>query len=390
MIDSTGQKFYMWQNGMCITYLTKFNQMEGFLIENGYIPTQDMHEADIVILGACASFLPYFDTYKERLSMTHPRQAVVVYGCIPIVDPKFFKATAPEIALFIPPKTPERIAEIVPNQKIAWKDIEISSVFRRADYTHYDPRKRFIVIQEGCNEKCIHCPHRVAIGKEKSYPREKIISQIKRDVLNSGTRTFVLEGENSGAWGQDLKPRLTYKDLLEDILAITGSCDIHLSNISPKWLLHYGEAFMHPRITNIKIPIQTVSSRLLSLMGRDPCVRQTAQLLKKMRKANNKLILRTEIIIGYPTSTDEELIDTMEFVSEHFHKVACFSFDYHPHTEIASREIPLLPDDVVKDHIHKAMAFFSGKRNIEAVFDDRGKLCAEITGKGAYPRLAVK
>lgn len=381
VINNIGQKFYMWQKGMCITYLVKFRQMEQFLIKNGYIPTEDIYDADMVVVGACASFLPYFDAYKERVSMISSQQTLVVYGCIPIVDKKFFKDTTPNIALFIPPKSPERIAEIISHPKVAWEDIAVSSIFRKADYSQCDPGKRFIVIQEGCNEKCIHCPHRVAIGEEKSYLMEEIISQIKRDLSENKPHTFLLEGENSGAWGQDLTPPMTYAHLLKEVLAVSGSTDIHLSNISPKWFLHYGELFMHPRITNIKVPIQTVSSRLLSLMGRDPCVYETAPLLKKLRKVNDKLVLRTEIIIGYPTSTYAELTDTLEFVSEYFHKVACFSFDYHPHTEIARKRLPLLSEAVMKDHVQKAMSFFSSKHSIEAVFDDRGKICNElITG----------
>ena len=67
------------------------------------------------------------------------------------------------------------------------------------------------------------------------------------------------------------------------------------------------EAFCHPRITDIKIPIQSASPRLLELMGRHPKVLEIERFLKTLRKNNKRLFLRTDLIIGFPTETQEEL-----------------------------------------------------------------------------------
>ncbi len=371
-------KYYMWHNRMCISYLLRLKQMEQFFIANDWQSTDDPSKADYAIIGACAAFLPYFNTYAEKVRTLAPfENKLVVYGCLPIVNREFYRENTPNTALFVPTRYPERIEPVVKELKVRWADIPIPGEFRRCDYTDYDPNKRYILIEEGCTEGCVYCPHKLGTGREKSRPLEEIVSQIRKEV-DEGATIMVLEGNNGGAWGLDLNPVQTYANLLEAVLKIAEGIEIHIGDFAAKWVRHYGDALKHPRITDIKIPIQSVSERLLEQMGRDPYVREMGPLLKELKKGNNRLYFRTEIIIGFPSSTEEELIDTLNFVSEYFDKVSCFSYDFHPHTKIARMGIPFLDDTVVEDRIKLAMEFFQDKPHIVAAFDDRGRICANI------------
>lgn len=361
-------KFYMWQNGLCITYTLRFKQIEQFFIANEWELTTDPAQADYVIIGACASFSPFFDLYEEKIrNLDSINCKIVVYGCLPIVDPEFFRRTTPEVELFIPPRFPEQIEKLIKEPKVCWSDIPTPGEFRIEDYSCFVPNKRYIHIQEGCSEGCVFCPHKLAIGKETSRPMEDIIAQVQRDVAD-GASIIYLEGNNAGSWGLDLTPKKTYADLMKNILKNSGDCEIHVGNFSPRWVREYGEALIHPRITDIKIPIQTTSPRLLKLMGRDPYAKEMDNLLKTLRRGNNRLVLRTEIIIGFPTETEEELLDTLEFVSEHFDKVACYSLDFYLNTKIASMEFPFFDVSVIEKRLQYAMAFFKDKPNIKANF----------------------
>ena len=372
-------KFYMWQNGLCITYTLIFNKINQFLISNGWETTDNIAKADYVIIGACASFLPFFDRYKEKIKEVNKYNAkLIVYGCLPIVDPEFYKAHTPNTAMFIPILNPECIETLINNPTVRWKDIHNPSEFRKQDYTNYVPYRKYVYIQEGCSEGCVFCPHKIAIGKEKSSQMQDIIVQIQK-AITDGAKIVYIEGNNAGSWGLDLKPKQNYKDIIKEIIKKTKGCDVHIGNFAPKWFLKYWKVLQHPRITEMKIPIQSTSHRLLKLMGRECYVKEMSYGLKTLKKKNNNLVLRTEIIVGLPTETKEELVDTLNFVAEHFDKVAIFNFDFHPKTELASMRFPFIDDVEMEKRVRFATDFFKDKPNTIASVDGGGRICAKIT-----------
>lgn len=375
-------RFYMWQNGMCITYLWRFKQIEDFFIANGWELVDNPTQADVIIIGACASFLPFFDKYAEKIKSVVPLgKKLVVYGCLPVINKEFCTNITPNVDLYIPPRYPWRVERLIENPKVCWSEIPVCSQFRKIDYRDYDPGKRYIIIQEGCNEGCIFCPHRLAIGREKSRSIEEILGQVRRDV-DEKARILVLDGNNAGSWGLDLTPKQTYAELLKSVLDISGNCEIYAYDVAPRWICKYEKALKDPRITEMKIPIQTTSFRLLRLMGHpDSYIHQMAPILKALRKRNGCLTLRTEIIIGFPTETEEELLDTLKFVNEYFDRVSCFSFDLHPSTKIAKMKLPFIDDSVIEKRVELAMNFFKDKPHITAVFDSRGRICANVINR---------
>ena len=380
MVQIMKSKFYMWQNGLCITYNLIFKKIELFFIENEISKTDKISEADYIIIGACAAFLPYFDLYKNKMEnlKIQSNQKLIIYGCLPIVNHSFFISCTPSNYLIIPPRFPERFEKILDNPKKRWSQIPESTDFRLEDYTDYYPNKKYIAIQEGCTEGCYYCPHQIAIGREKSYPQEQIILQIKT-CKDAGAKIIVLEGNNAGSWGLDLIPKQDYKELIQKIVELDGDFEIYLGNLVPKFFVLYGDAFINKKITDIKIPIQSASKSVLRNVGRDQTVEEMIPILKKLRDYNPKLVLRTEIIIGLPTETNEDLLYTLDFVSRFFDKVACFTYDYHPNTQIAKKGLPLIEESIIEDRIRIAMNFFKNFSQLTAVFDCRGKIANKIT-----------
>ena len=362
-------KFFMWQNGLCISYLLRFKQIEQFFIANDWEVTEDPREADLCIIGACASFIPFFKKYADKIKeLSQIDNKMVVYGCLPMVDPDYFKKTTPERAIYIPITMPERFETVLDDVKVPFSKIPDSSEFRKEDNSNYDPDKRYISVQEGCSEGCIFCPHKIGIGKEKSRPYEDIIEQVKRCVAEVA-KTIAFEGNNCGSWGLDLDPPQTFETLAAGIIKASGDCELCFYNFAPKWISLYPNALCHPRIIEIKIPIQTVSARLLTLMGRDPHIKEMSPILKELKSKNERLKLRTEIIIGFPTETIEEVMETLDWVSEYFEKIAVYSYDYHPNTEIAKMNMPFLSDGEVAERILLAFEYFKNKPNVRVGFN---------------------
>lgn len=361
------KKFYLDHTGMCITYLLTLKKMEYFLEANGWESVDSIEECDCAILGACASFLPFFDEYRKSVQQINQlKKELIVYGCIPFVNEQFHKEIVKDIKLLIPLKSPELLESIVPNPQPKWNDIADFTVFRRKDYASFSEKKRFVVIQEGCSSNCLCCPHKIVIGSNKSKTREDVLSQILKEE-NIDDKIFILAGEDAGSWGTDLSPKDSYAELVNSVIEAAPHSEIHLDNVAPKWVIANEKAFESSNIKDIKIPIQTASKRLLSLINRDTTSTELKPLLQALKKKNPDVHLRTEIIIGLPTETEEELKETLEFVVECFDKVACYSFDYHPDAPIAKKNIPLFDAETIKKRVLFAMEFLKDK-DIAAVF----------------------
>ncbi len=375
-------KFYIWQNGMCITYLLILKKIENYLLFHKWEMTENAEEADYIIIGACASFLPYLDYYQSKINqIKFSKGKKIVYGCIPRIAPDFFCKNANYIDMVIPVTQPYLIESLIEKPDVEWNRFPEATEFRKCDYTNYDPNKKYIAIQEGCNEKCAYCMHRISIGKERSQTMEKIKNTLIQCTKNDTHTIVVLDGENTGGWGLDLTPPQTFKDLIMEITSMPFDFSIHILNLSPKWLMKYGDDvswILHEKIQEIKIPIQTVSKRMLELVGREPHVLELEPILQEIRNKRQDIVLRTEIIIGLPTETMEELKDTLEFVSRNFNQVACFTFDFYPNTEIASLKDQFLSLENMENHLRFAMDYLSQKKDISSVFDDRGQVCAKV------------
>lgn len=354
-------KVYMWQNTLCMTYLMIFKKFEDLFLANNWEIVRDPVKADWIVIGACGSFMPvindYIDKVKELESLG---KKFVIYGCLPKITPERYESSTPKTAYFIPPETPEKIETIIKNPKVRWVDLPEPDSFRRQDYRQYDPARRFVVIQYGCNTRCVYCPHVIGIGPQVSRSKDKILAQVEK-LITEGAHTIFLEGRDAGSWGTDLHPPQTYLDLLKPILDMTGDFDIHVNQFGANWALRYNkkllEPFCNPRIVDIHIPIETSSPRLLKLMGREPRVTEIGPFLKALRKRKKNLFLRTDLIIGFPTETEEDLENTLEFTREHFDEVACHGFELHPHTPVVNMELPLLDESEIERRVQYAVGY---------------------------------
>lgn len=360
-MPSAKTRVYMWQNNMCISYTILFKRFEDFLLANGWDLTEEPEQADWILVGACAGFLPQIDEYmSEMKKLLSLKKRIAVFGCLPKVTPEQFIESTPSVDLYIPSTRPQDIEKIMPNPKVRWSTIQDPCGFRKQDYRTYDPGKKFIVVQYGCNAGCVYCPHKIGMGSQISRPREEILELVRASIAD-GAHTIFLEGMDSGSWGTDLEPPQTYLDILEPILEMPEDFQVHIGQFGANWLLHHGdrllEAFCHARVTDIKIPIQTASPRLLELMGRDSRVLEIGPFLKTLREDNERLNLRTDLIIGFPTETREELDLTLKFVSEHFDEVACFGFEIHPRTPIAKMDLPFYEPSFIENRVRYALAF---------------------------------
>lgn len=219
------------------------------------------------------------------------------------------------------------IKRFVSFQQHALKNI-FGGVFPFNRLYSYYTSKYHITISRGCIHNCSYCSIRKAIGSLKSKPLEKCIKEFKKG-LNEGYSHFVLEADDIGIYGLDIKSNLP--ELLDKLTKIEGNYTIALRNTHPFWIIKYaGELetiLRRKKIKNILVSVQSGNNRILKLMRRHYKTGELINTILKLRKADHNLKIEVELIAGFPSETRKEFEETLDLIKKmRFNNGAIYSF----------------------------------------------------------------
>jgi len=209
-------------------------------------------------------------------------------------------------------------------------------LYRRAAFIE-DRDTVYIRISRGCKEFCTYCATRFAIGPLLSNPADMILANFDRH-LKSGQRIFALCAEDTGAYGQDVG--LDFPTLLAQLLRRKEDFLINIRQHTPHWIIGnleaYLKVFSDKRVKSITLPFQSGSDRILKLMGRRYNAQELIKTVKAIRKHAPHLMLRTHVIVGFPTETEEDFRKTLVLVKElPWDMVLAFPYTDRSRTEAA-------------------------------------------------------
>lgn len=208
--------------------------------------------------------------------------------------------------------------------------------------------RRFIKVQDGCDSFCAYCI--VPFVRHKwDAPLVEISNQIKRAAMDS-VAEVVLCGVNIGLYREpDAQFRLA--DLLSKVLGeLPDGMRLRLSSIEPE---HAGDEllslFSNPKMCpHLHIPLQSGSERVLSDMGRRYTIDDYAKAVRSFRAAFPFGAITTDLLVGYPTESDEDYRQTCESAREFgFERVHVFRYSPRPGTRAAL--LKPLPENVTRE-----------------------------------------
>ena len=339
------------RDNLCTVYKLNLHRIQRYLLANGHAAVSTPEEADIIIAGVCAAF----DADEQRshrmlLDLAGHARPLFVIGCLATVRPELIPSAA--TAVFASWQYRQLADALAPHPLVAWRDVECPGEFRcRADYRIPDPTRRFVMVSLGCAFDCSYCPHKLGAGESESRPIDEILAQIQR-LLDDGTKSIVLTGVDTASYGLDNGS--SFATLLERILALpNNSARYHIAQFNPEALnsVRQREQMVQccsdERVVDLQLPIQTTSDRLLSLMRRNYNVTQIAEFVADVRSHNPGLFMRTDLLVGFPTEMEEELIRTVEFTARHFNEAAVYGFELKTGTPIASSSLGFWDRDTI-------------------------------------------
>ena len=232
-----------------------------------------------------------------------------------------------------------------------------------------------ILISRGCIHNCTYCIIKKGIGTLHSKPPEQCLKEVSCG-LQQGFRSFVLDSDDSGPYGIDIGTSLPC--LLRMMMDIKDPFTVKISHSHPRWLIKYGseldDIFKQKRVNNIFASVQSGNDRILRLMGRPYATKDLVRVLTAFKKSNSDLKIGVDLIIGFPSETEEEFLDTLRLFNDvHFDYGIIFQFSCHEGTK-ASTFDPKISKQVVDQRMMVALRFLKKNKYFAWRFHNRA-LC---------------
>jgi MiaB-like tRNA modifying enzyme len=234
-----------------------------------------------------------------------------------------------------------------------------------------DSRKAIIQISQGCLNNCTFCATKLSRGTLKSYR----IGDIKRQLesaVNDGATKIHLTSQDNGCYGFDINTNLP--ELLNELTTINGNFIIRVGMMNP-WHLNKIQtqtqlikSMKSPNVTKfIHLPIQSGSEKVLKDMKRIHTTKEFKDFAKQFRKTFPRAnfpdsTIATDIIVGYPTETEEDFQQTLNLIKEVKPEVLNIStFSSRPKTEAS--KLKQLDSKIIKQRTKKLNDLYLGYRN---------------------------
>jgi tRNA-2-methylthio-N6-dimethylallyladenosine synthase len=342
-------------------------KLRALLAKDGYATTDEMGEADLIIVNTCSvrekpeqklhSFLGEAFAVKRRRG---GRATVAVAGCVAQQEGEKLLARYRELDLVFGPDAVPGIVAMVEASKRA--PVVDTQFLEASDYVftdELDPTAKervsaFVTIQKGCDNKCTFCIVPMTRGPELSRPSGDILTEV-RALAAGSVREITLIGQNVNSYGLKVDGEKTFAELLYAVAAVPGVERIRYTTSHPRDM---GDDVVQayrdlPQLTShLHLPVQSGSDRVLRRMKRFYTRDRYRELVHALREARPDLALSTDVIVGFPGETDEDFEETLSLLDElRFH--TSFSFKYSPRPNTSALKL-LEREEAVPEEVAQA------------------------------------
>lgn len=382
------------------------------LEDMGYEPTDEVDDAKIIIFNTCAirknaenkvygnlGWLKGNEKYDDKIIcicgcmmqseeirneiLTKFKNVKIIFGTNNIDN--FRNLLEKHI------KTGERIVEVLEKNEYTDKTFDAVRPFKY---------KSFVNITYGCNNFCTYCIVPYTRGRENSRTVEDIVDEVKF-LVQDGVKEVMLLGQNVNSYGKTLTPRRSFTELLVELNKIRDLKRIrfmtpHPRDITDDFLELYGK--LDKLMPQLHLPIQSGSDKVLKDMNRHYDTEKYMYIVDKVKKIRPDISLSTDIIVGYPTETEEDFEKTLDIVKKVRYDSA-FTFIFSPRPNTPAAKLKEIDENIVKDRFNRLTDLMNSIQleNHEGTIGNRYEILVEsynerehtLEGRNPYGRLVV-
>ncbi len=392
-------------------------RMADALSTEGYQPTDDPREADLLLLNTChirekAAEKVYSELGRIRQLKRERAEAggdmmVGVAGCVAQAEGREIIRRAPVVDLVIGPQTyhrlPQALARARDGEKVVETDYAIEDKFEHLP----SPQRKviaargvtaFLTVQEGCDKFCTFCVVPYTRGSEVSRPVSQIVEEAQR-LVAAGVREITLLGQNVNAWhGEGADGReWGLGELLRRLAEIDGLERLRYTTSHPRDMdaaLIEAHRDLKKLMPYLHLPVQAGSDSILKAMNRRHSAADYLRLVERIRAARPDIALSGDFIVGFPGETEADFAATLDLV-EAVQYAQAFSFKYSLRPGTPGADLPnQVPEPVKSQRLERLQALLRSQqqrfadacigKTIDLLLEKPGRLPGQLIGRSPW------
>jgi tRNA-2-methylthio-N6-dimethylallyladenosine synthase len=393
------------------------DRMTDALAKDGYVSTDVMEDADLVLLNTCHirekaaekvySALGRLRDLKKKKAGEGREMMIGVAGCVAQAEGDEILRRAPAVDLVIGPQTyhrlPEALKRVQRGERVLETDYAIEDKFEHLPAPDKAKTKArgvtaFLTVQEGCDKFCTFCVVPYTRGSEVSRPVAQIVAEAQK-LVDAGVREITLLGQNVNAWhglGVDGE-KWGLGELLHRLTQIEGLARLRYTTSHPRDMddsLIEAHRDLPQLMPYLHLPIQSGSNRILKAMNRRHTTAEYIALIARIKAARPDLALSGDFIVGFPGETDEDFDDTLRLV-ETVGYAQAFSFKYSTRPGTPGADLgDQVPEDVKAKRLERLQALLLKQQNefaqqcigktIDLLLEKPGRMPGQLIGRSPW------
>ena len=340
-----------------------------FILEDlGYTYEEDRKKADFILFNTClvrenAELKLYGQVSSlKKLKEAHPEKIIAVSGCMmqTEVARQVIIDKHREVDIIFGTKNINSLADLIFRYlETGERVVDISTDNVKDDFVKYNTQNHFqayVNIMTGCDNFCSYCIVPESRGREESRRPSSIVEEVEY-LVGQGYKEVTLLGQNVNSYGNKADFDQTFPELLERVAQIPNLKRLRFTTSHPKDLSD-DLIKVIKRNDNIckyfHLPLQSGSDKVLKDMNRKYTQEKYLERVSKLREEIPEIAISTDIIVGYPTETEEDFEKTLDVCRKVGYDTA-FTFKYSPRPKTRAAKLTPIDDDIVQDRFDRLL-----------------------------------
>lgn len=349
----------------------------GMAKQMGYTKTEDKNEADLILINTCAvrehaelkalSITGEYKHCKEK----NPELIIGICGCMVSQEHRLndIKHKYPYVNFLLGTtlihRLPETLYEVMTRGKRIFRIDNDACVIAENLPTSREKGKKsaWVSVMYGCNNFCTYCIVPYVRGRERSREPDAVIREVK-GLIDEGVKFITLLGQNVNSYSPEGREGYRFADLLTDICRLDGEAVISFMTSHPKdATTHLIDVIAEnpPRKGKVGIarrfhlPLQSGSDRILKAMNRHYDIAHYMSLIDYMKKKIPDIAITSDIIVGFPSETEEEFLQTLDALKRvRYDNVYSFIYSRRNGTPAANMQ-EQIPEDIKGERLRRLL-----------------------------------
>ena len=356
------------------TFGCQMNVYDGWRIarmleHRGLTQTEDIADADIIILNTCAVRAKATDKVFSALGRIRrakkPNALFGIVGCVAREAGANAFRRIPELNFVLGPQSYHKLPEILDNPDSRLLNIDLGGLekFDSLPQLEKSPRIAYIPIQEGCNHCCTYCIVPYTRGREISRSFESVMHDTIH-AAQTGAIEICFLGQNVNGYKHTDENGKLYRlsDLIRETAKIPEIMRIRFTSSYPTEMTDdlISMFATEPKLLPfLNMPIQSGSQNVLSRMNRPYTLELYCNIIHKLKQARPDIQISSDFIVGFPGESDSDFDDTMK-IAQKIKYINSYSFKYSPRPHTGAALMPdQIPENIKAERLAKLDAYLN-------------------------------